>query len=152
MSIGQKTTAWTRRQALWLITGATGGLVLHDRAQKADATSSQSPQSTETASTKPVSAASESTLGNGYTPLHIALEKGYFKEGDLNLIYRDFSSGTDANAAFGGGRLEGQSLVTSEAESLAAIGVDYQILMAADIFFGGDGILLSERCHWRLLE
>lgn len=151
MSISQKTRAWTRRQVLWLLTGATGGLVLHNLAQKIDTTSSQLPQSTETPSTKPVSSASKSPLLTGYTPLHIALEKGYFKEGDLNLIYKDVSSTRDTNDAFGSEHLEKQSLI-SKAVSLAAKGVGYQIIMASESFFGGDGIIVDEQCHWLLKE
>ena len=138
MSINQQTKVWTRRQALWLISGATGGLALHGCAQKAE---TNSAQSTQTASTKLVSATSAGTLWIGYTPLYIALEKGFFKEGGLNLDYKDFSSNTEMMAAFGAGRLEGESFVTFDAVTLAAKGVDYRIVMAADTSFGGDGIL-----------
>jgi NitT/TauT family transport system substrate-binding protein len=135
MSMGYKTRAWTRRQALWAMTGLTGSLALHACTQQAQTSSSTSAaQSTETAT-------SGSTLWIGYTPLYIALEKGFFQEGGLKLDYKDFSAGTEANAAFGAGRLDGQSLVTSEAVTLAAQGIDYRIIMAADNSLGGDGIL-----------
>ncbi|PIG92573.1 myristoyl transferase [Gloeocapsopsis sp. IPPAS B-1203] len=128
---------WTRRQALSLFTGFAGSLALHACTQQP----SGSLFNTSSTATESVLATSGSTLWIGYTPLYIALEKGFFQENGLNLDFRDFSSATDAMAAFGAGRLDSQALVTSEAVSLAAKGVDYRIIMAADNSLGGDGIL-----------
>ena len=129
---------WTRRQALWLMTGLTGSLALH--------ACSQSP-SGESASTEagaaPQTTAAEtgSTLWIGYTPLYIALEKGFFKESGLDLDYKIFSGSAEADAAFAADRLDGQNSVTSEAVALASRGQDYRIIMVADSSLGGDGIL-----------
>jgi len=137
-----KTRAWTRRQTLWLITGLSSSLTLHSCSQQSQSTASNSTnQTTEAVSTKSNSATSGSTLWIGYTPLYIALEKGFFQEAGLKLDYKDFSSSPDAQAAFGAGRLDGQSLVTSEAVLLRSKGVDYRIILAADNSLGGDGIL-----------
>lgn len=130
--MSDQTKIWTRRQAIWLMTGLTSSLALHACAQQ------QQTSSAQTASNK---ATSGSTLWIGYTPLYIAIEKGFFREEGLNLDYKDFSSGTDANAAFGAGRLDGLSNVTSEIVTMAARGIDYRIVMAADNSLGGDGIL-----------
>lgn len=144
MNMGHQTRVWTRRQALWVMTGLTGSLALHACSQQTQ-TSSTEAQSTEAQSTaqstEPVSATSGSTLWIGYAPLYIALEKGFFQEGGLKLDYKDFSSGNDINAAFGAGRVDGQSNVTSEVVTMAARGIDYRIVMAADNSLGGDGIL-----------
>ena len=51
------------------------------------------------------------------------------------------SSDTEPDAALGAGRLDGRSTVTSQAVTLAAKGIDYRIIMAADNSLGGDGIL-----------
>lgn len=136
----RETKVWTRRQALWLMSGLSGSLALHACTQQTQ-TSSSTAQSTEAASTEPVSATSGGTIWIGYTPLYIALEKGFFQEGGLKLDYKDFSSGNDVNAAFGAGRIDGQGNVTSQAVTLAAKGIDYRIVMAADNSLGGDGIL-----------
>lgn len=136
----RETKVWTRRQALWLMSGLSGSLALHACTQQTQ-TSSSTAQSTEAASTEPVSATSGGTIWIGYTPLYIALEKGFFQEGGLKLDYKDFSSGNDVNAAFGAGRIDGQGNVTSQAVTLAAKGIDYRIIMAADNSLGGDGIL-----------
>ncbi len=143
MSTDHKTKVWTRRQALGVMTGFTGSLALHACTQQAQTSSSstRAAQSTEAASTEAASATSGSTLWIGYTPLYIALEKGFFQEGGLKLDYKDFSSGNDANAAFGAGRLNGLSNVTSEVVTMAARGFDYRIVIAADNSLGGDGIL-----------
>lgn len=142
MSIGHKTKVWTRRQALWVITGLTGSLTLHACTQQTQTSSlTRAGQSTEAASTEPISASWGGVPWIGFVPLYIALEKGFFQEGGLKLDYKDFSGTTDANAAFGVGRLDGQATVTPEAVSLAAKRVDYRIIMAADNSLGGDGIL-----------
>ena len=133
------TKVWTRRQTLWLMSGLSGSLALHACTQQTQ-TSSSSVQSTE-AATEPVSATSGSTLWIGYTPLYIALDKGFFQEGGLKLDYKDFSSDTEGDAALGAGRLDRRSIVTSQAVTLAAKGIDYRIIMAADNSLGGDGIL-----------
>lgn len=134
MSMDHQTKVWTRRQALWLMTGLSGSLALHACTQQAQTSSS-------TATPPTASAAAGSTLWIGYSPLYIALEKGFFQEGGLKLDYKDFSSGNDANAAFAAGRLDGQSNVTSEIVTMAAKGFDYRIVMVADNSLGGDGIL-----------
>lgn len=141
MSMEHQTKVWTRRQALWVMTGLSGSLALHACTQQTQTSSSTAAQSTETASKQSASASSGSTLWIGYSPLYIALEKGFFQEGGLKLDYKDFSSGNDANAAFGAGRLDGQCNVTSEVVTMAARGFDYRIVMAADNSLGGDGIL-----------
>ncbi len=143
MSPAQHPIVWTRRQALRMVAGVTGGLALHACAQSTGGpaepaeTSAASPQ----AAAEPIKATSGSTLWIGYTPLYIGVEKGFFRESGLDLDYKDFSSGTDANAAFSAGRLDAISNVTSEMVTLAANGVDFKIVMAADNSLGGDGIL-----------
>lgn len=136
--MGRRTQIWTRRQALWLMTGLTSSVALHACTQST--TSSSSTESTE-ASAEPVDASTGSTLWIGYTPLYIALEKGFFTEGGLDLDYNVFSASAEADAAFAAGRLDGQNNVTSEAVALAATGQDYRIIMVADTSLGGDGIL-----------
>lgn len=136
MSMSYNAKVWTRRQAIWLMSGLTSSLALHACTQQQTSTTSSADAANQT-----TSATSGSTLWIGYTPLYIAIEKGFFKAGGLDLTYKDFSSGTDANAAFGAGRLEAQSNVTSEVVTMAARGIDYRIVMAADNSLGGDGIL-----------
>jgi NitT/TauT family transport system substrate-binding protein len=141
MSKPKKAQVWTRRQALWLMTGFTGSIALHACGQQSS-TSSESTKA-ETGSNELTSAATGSTLWIGYTPLYIALEKGFFKEEGLNLDYKVFSGTGEADAAFAAGRLQGENVVTSEAVALASRGLDYRIIMVADTSFGGDGILAS---------
>ena len=128
-----KTKTWTRRQTLWLMAGLSGSLALN-ACQKYS-------QSTETISTKLISANSGSTLWIGYTPLYIALEKGFFQEAGLNLNHKDFSAASDLQAAFGAGRLDAIALATPAAVTLKSKGVDYRVVLVADNSLGGDGIL-----------
>lgn len=128
-----KTKAWTRRQTLWLMAGLSGSLTLNACQRRS--------QSTETTSTKLTSASSGSTLWIGYTPLYIALEKGFFQAAGLNLNHKDFSAASDLQAAFGAGRLDAIALATPATMSLKSKGVDYRVILVADNSLGGDGIL-----------
>lgn len=146
MSRHSKSQLWTRRQAIWLMTGLTGSVALHACTPQSN-TSSQSPESptAQNASNQVISATTGSTLWIGYTPLYIALEKGFFKENNLNLDHKIFSGSAESDAAFLAGRLNGLNNVTSEAVALAARGVDYRIVMVADSSLGGDGILARNK-------
>lgn len=128
-----KTKVWNRRQTLWLMAGLSGSLALNACKTRS--------QTTEAASTQSASATSGSTLWIGYTPLYIALEKGFFQEAGLNLSHKDFSASPDLQAAFGAGRLDMIALVTSETLLLKAKGIDSRVILAADNSLGGDGIL-----------
>jgi len=146
--MGQKpqvfTRRLTRRQAMYLMGGFAGGMTLHACAQSAPTTSEASPEaSTDTASApaETVSASTGSTLWIGYSPLYVALEKGFFEEGGLDLTYNVFSASAEADAAFASNQIQGQNNVTSEAVALAAKGQDYRIIQVADSSLGGDGIL-----------
>lgn len=117
---------WTRRQTLWAIAGAAGGLALHA------CTPSQEEGTT-------------ASIGLftwvGSAPLYIARDKGFFQDLGLNLEVKVFAENTDANAAFVSDRLNAVSPVTSEAVSLAANGGDFRIVLVQDSSVGGDGIL-----------
>ncbi len=138
--MNHETKVWTRRQALWLMSGLSGSLALHACTQQTQ-TSSSTARSTEAAAKETASATSGGTIWIGYIPLYVALSKGFFEEEGLKIDYKDFSSDTEGDAALGAGRLDGQSTVTSQAVTLAAKGIDYRIIMAADNSLGGDGIL-----------
>ncbi|MEO0940070.1 MAG: ABC transporter substrate-binding protein [Cyanobacteria bacterium J06642_12] len=126
----------TRRRALWLMGGVAGSLALNATNRQAanGASGSSVPKQT-------VKAATGSTLWIGYVPMFVALEKGFFSEGGLELDYRVFSGSTEADAAYGAGRLQGINNVTSEAVALLSKGQDYRIIQVADTSLGGDGIL-----------
>ena len=120
----------SRRKALQLIAGMTGGMVLH---------SLKSPVARSDSMTK-------MSLGGvtwiGLTPFFIAREKGFFAENNLDVNLQIFSANTDYIAAFLAGRIDGSiSTVTSEAVLMADKGKDYKIIMIQDISAGGDGIL-----------
>ena len=125
---------WTRRQTLWAIAGAAGGLALHACAPSQQPSQDPSQQKLTTAS-----------IGLftwvGSAPLYIARDKGFFQNLGLNLEVKVFAENTDANAAFVSDRLNAVSPVTSEAVSLAANGADFRIVMVQDSSVGGDGIL-----------
>ncbi|NEQ28301.1 MAG: ABC transporter substrate-binding protein, partial [Microcoleus sp. SIO2G3] len=121
--------------------GVAGGLTLHACTQQPDAPAPAQSEAAPSAPSEPVKAASGSTLWIGYTPLYIALEKGFFKEGGLEFEHKIFSSTGESIAAMAAGRLEIINLVTSEAVAFAAKGQDFRIVQVADSSVGGDGIL-----------
>lgn len=142
--MNDKTKVWTRRQTLCLMTGLSSSLALHAcTKQSQDFTLSNSKNRITDAAVqvKAVSATSGSTLWIGCAPLYIALEKGFFQAAGLKLEHKDFSSSPDSQAAFGAGRLDVLSVVTSEAVLLKSRNIDYRIILAADNSVGGDGIL-----------
>ena len=116
---------WTRRQALWLLTGAASSISLHACNQ----------------STNSTSAAIGITTWIGNTPLYIAQEQGFFQELGLDLDAKVFSTVAEAFPAFSTGKLDGVAPVTSEAVTLAAQGVDYRTVLVMDTSNGADGIL-----------
>lgn len=119
------TQRWTRRQTLWMLVGAAGGLALHACTPP---TNNQSP-----------------ALGLftwvGSTPLYIAQAKGFFQNRGLNLDIKVFNANTDANTAFISRRLDAVSPVGSEAVTLAAAGKAFKIVLVQDTSVGADGIL-----------
>lgn len=125
---------WTRRQTLWMLAGAAGGLTLH-----------ACTPSNGTRSTSPSTDAKSASIGLftwvGSTPLYIAKEKGFFNELGVNLDVKVFGANTDANTAFISRRLDAVSPVASEAITLAAGGKDFRIVLVQDTSVGGDGIL-----------
>jgi NitT/TauT family transport system substrate-binding protein len=137
---------WTRRQTVWLLTGFSGGLLLNACARSAS-TSSKTP-STPTNSNTP-SGPLKASLGVvgwvGYTPLYIAVEKGFFKELGLDFSLVSFGSNPEMRAAFAAGKIDGQVTVTSDAVLQAQTGKDFKIVLVADNSQGADGILARKR-------
>ncbi|MBK4730734.1 ABC transporter substrate-binding protein [Oxynema sp. CENA135] len=123
---------WTRRQTLQLVSGITGGLILH-ACTPGDRRSS----------------ANTASIGLftwvGSTPLYIAQEKGFFQDLNLNLDIKVFGTNTDGNTAFISGQLNAVSPVVSEAVSLAARGKRFRIVLVQDNSVGGDGILARNK-------
>jgi NitT/TauT family transport system substrate-binding protein len=120
--------------------GLAGGLTLHACAQPTT-TSSTASSAASTAAAQPVSAATGSTLWIGYTPLYIAIEKGFFKDNGFDLEYKVFGSSSEGDAAFAAGQIEGLNNVTSETVALMSKGKNFRIVQVADTSLGGDGIL-----------
>lgn len=131
----------TRRQAIQIIAGATGGLMLHACTQQTNTLAPAQNEASPAASAEPVKGTNGSTLWIGYTPLYIAIEKGFFKEGGLELEHKVFSSTGESNAALAAGRIDSINNVTSETVAFAAKGQDFRIVQVADNSMGGDGIL-----------
>jgi len=76
----------------------------------------------------------------GYTPLYIAIEKGYFKDQGLDLEIVVFN-GNEAQTAFAAGRLDGFTTSGDSLIVLANQGKDFKIVHVTDFSEGGDGIL-----------
>lgn len=134
------TRYWTRRQSLWMLTGAIAGSGLHACAKPSE-TTSQSSASPATAGAGATSASIGITTWIGNTPLYIAQEKGFFKDLGLDLKIKVFDTVAQGFPAFTSGQLDGLAPVTSEAVTLAAKGVDFKIVTVEDTSVGADVIL-----------
>ena len=141
-----KSPRWTRRQTLWMMTGAIAGVSVHACAKPPEAPSTQSsasPAASGTAGSEATKASMGITTWIGNTPLHIAQEKGFFKALGLTLDVKVFDTVAQAFPAFTSGQLDGLAPVTSEAVTLASKGVDFKIVTVEDTSVGADVILGS---------
>ncbi|XGV99531.1 MAG: ABC transporter substrate-binding protein [Leptolyngbya sp. BL-A-14] len=137
-----KSPRWTRRQALWMMTGAIAGASVHACAKPPEAPSAQSSSSPAASTGSGASTASIGiTTWIGNTPLYIAQEKGFFKDLGLTLSIKVFDTVAQAFPAFTSGQLDGLAPVTSEAVTLASKGVDFKIVTVEDTSLGADVIL-----------
>jgi len=129
---------WTRRQALWFMTGSIAGVGLHacakDTASVSQATGSGSP-----ANSDPLALGITTWIGN--TPIYIAQEKGFFKDQGLDLKLQVFETVAAGFPAYLSGRLQGLAPVTSEAVALASQGADFRVVVVEDTSTGADVIL-----------
>ncbi|WP_035492581.1 ABC transporter substrate-binding protein [Baaleninema simplex] len=132
------TFQFSRRRVLQLLSGVTGGLVLH-------ACTSPDPEGAETTPTEMMSLSVGSTVWIGLTPLFIAQDKGFFRELGLEVEFKSFGANSDYVAAFLAGQIDAVAPVTSEVVSLAAKEKDFRIVLVEDTSIGGDGILARNR-------
>ena len=139
-----KSHRWTRRQALWMMTGAIAGASAHACAKPPEAPSAQSsasPAASGTASGGVAAATIGITTWIGNTPLYIAQEKGFFKDLGIDVKVKVFDTVAQGFPAFTSGQLDGLAPVTSEAVTLASKGVDFKIVTVEDTSVGADVIL-----------
>jgi NitT/TauT family transport system substrate-binding protein len=123
--------------------GVAGGLTLHACTQETTSEPAAAPEAAapESGGSDVIKLITGSTLWIGYTPLYVAIEKGFFQENGLDFEHKVFSASTEGDAAFAAGRIDGVNNVTSEAVALAAKGQEYRVVQVADTSLGGDGIL-----------
>ncbi|XHX80238.1 MAG: ABC transporter substrate-binding protein [Stenomitos frigidus ULC029] len=130
---------WTRRQALWMMTGTIAGVGLHACAKPPESPSVQPAAGDAAGGVLAASMGITTWIGN--TPLHIAQEKGFFKDLGLNLTIKVFDTVAQAFPAFTSGQINGLAPVTSEAITLASKGVDFKVVTVEDTSVGADVIL-----------
>ena len=134
-----KSSRWTRRQALWMMTGAIAGAGLHACAKPPEAPTAQSSSSTAAGGVVPASIGITTWIGN--TPLYIAQEKGFFKDLGLDLTIKVFDTVAQGFPAFISGQINALAPVTSEAVTLASKGVDFKVVTVEDTSLGADVVL-----------
>ncbi|WP_416671808.1 ABC transporter substrate-binding protein [Egbenema bharatensis] len=136
---------WTRRQALYFLAGAVGTVTLNACTQNARTSSGANSTSNPSGDENPsnlISAAIGVNPWIGQAPLHIAYEKGFFREAGLDLDVKNFGTNLEMIPAFSAGQLQGISAMpSSEAILMAANGTDYRVIGVMDLSAGGDAIL-----------
>ncbi len=130
---------WTRRQALWFMTGSLAGIGLHACTKTDTPSVSQSTGSSSPANSDSLALGITTWIGN--TPIYIAQEKGFFKEQGLDLKIQVFETVAAGFPAYLSGRLQGLAPVTSEAVALASQGADFRVVVVEDTSVGADVIL-----------
>ena len=125
----------TRRQALRFAGGAIATVGLHACSKAAE------PSATSSASNAVSSITMGTTPWIGNAPLHIGLEKGFFKDLGLDLKLQMFETVATGFPAFLSGKLEGLAPVSSEAVALASKGSDFKIVLVEDTSIGADVIM-----------
>ena len=137
---------WTRRNALWLMTGAIAGFGLHGCRT---ATESAPAASSASGSGAPTGELAKAVMGIttwiGNTPAYVALEKGFFKEFGLDLQFKVFDSVAQAFPSFIAGQIDGLAPMTSEAVLLASKGTDFKVVTVEDTSVGADVLLARKK-------
>lgn len=140
MSISQKTKVWTRRQALWLLTGATSGLVLHGCAQKTGSSSNSSSSSAQ-GSNSPQTLAIGINAWPGYAGHYVAMEKDFFKPEGVDVQETFFQDGSSALTAFLAGKVDLSWNTSGDAVQLVDKDPSIKIIKLVDYSNGSDGIV-----------
>ncbi|MBW4417648.1 MAG: ABC transporter substrate-binding protein [Myxacorys californica WJT36-NPBG1] len=130
-----KRNQFTRRQALWFATSAIASVGLH----ACRSSTSSSTASSSNASTTALTLGLNTWIG--FTPLYIALAKGFFKDSGLDLKLQVLESTFAGFPAFLSRKLDGLALVSSEAITLAAKGGEFKIVAVGDTSVGADVVL-----------
>ena len=140
MSISHETKVWTRRQALWLLTGVTGGLALHGCAQKTG-TNANSSSSSDQASTSSKTLTVGVNAWPGYSSQFIALEKEFFKAEGIDVKETFFQDGSSAITAFLAGKIDVTWNTSGDLVQMADKDPSIKMIMLVDYSNGSDGII-----------
>lgn len=121
----------SRRRAIWLMGGLTGGLALHGCTQASSSSS---------AGAKPPLISGVNPWP-GYSGHYVALQKGFFKEAGIDVQEVFFQSATESITSFLGGKVDIAWLTSGD--TLQAIEKDPTIRMiyVVDYSNGSDGII-----------
>lgn len=129
---------FSRRRALQLMGGITGGLLLH-------ACNNQNGNNRSGSNSGTTSISLAGSIWIGLTPMFIAQEKGFFAEKNLTIDFLGFDTTADSNAAFLADQVNAAAPVSSEVISLAAKDKNFRIVLVEDLSVGGDGILADKK-------
>jgi NitT/TauT family transport system substrate-binding protein len=132
-----------RRQALQLLAGLSGGLLLHACGPKS--TRGPSSDGASTGIDGAGKSTSKITLGIpvwiGLTPIYIAQEKGFFEAEGVTLDLKTFASNGDVITAFSSSNLDCMSAVGTEVILVKSQGTDFKVVLVEDASVGADGVL-----------
>jgi NitT/TauT family transport system substrate-binding protein len=128
----------TRRQALWLLGGATVGLAMHGCTQKTDpaatATSAPADSSSKTLSVGVVA-------WPGYAGHYVAMAKGFFKDEGITVQESFFQDGSSSLTAYLAKRVDLSWGTSADAVQSADKVASARIIKLVDYSNGADGIL-----------
>jgi NitT/TauT family transport system substrate-binding protein len=126
--------AWSRRQALWLLAGAMGGVALHGCTKQTQANSAGSTSAPKSVSVGVVA-------WPGYAGHYVALEKGFYKEQGIDVQETFFQDGTTQTTAFLASKFDLSWGTSADAIQNFNRDPSIKIIKLVDYSNGADGIL-----------
>ncbi len=78
----------------------------------------------------------------GYAPIHLAIEKGFFRQHGLEVELRDIEDTAARRAALSSGSVDASVDIVDSFANAAAAGLPARVVMKLDDSMGGDGIVV----------
>jgi NitT/TauT family transport system substrate-binding protein len=142
--MSEKNIWLSRRQALYLMAGAAGGLALHGCSQGgAGPEAGGSPTAATGSPTTATGSALKTVVSPwpGYSGHYVAMEQGFYKENGINVEETFVQSASEGITAFLANKVDVAWLTSGDAIQCAAKDPNVRIFYVVDYSNGSDGII-----------
>lgn len=149
----------TKRMAAFMLTAAMAMTFMLAGCGSKEAAESSASSAAGTASTASTGTAAESSTGTetgalydgqtviscstwiGYAPLHVALEKGFFKDEGIDVDVKVIESAGDRKTALAANKIQGIASTIDTLVMTNGAGIPVTQVLALDTSYGGDGVI-----------